>query len=226
MLCALACFHLGWHMMIDNSFANFVYKNGYWEDFMRADQSKSAYPQLANYIPLTFFAFFSALLVEFTGKRMYVAMIGGLFLLIGNILLITNKPCALSETPNPISGGYDPVCGSGFTMFLPYVLGSMGASVFYTCLLSSISYLSINSIQGFAFGLAFTFINTLHVIMYAIFDKFLNADLLDSGSSWNIILGREFDKADDYLTKTAIVSTVISAISFVFITLAYISDFK
>ena len=183
-------------------------------------------PQLANYIPLTVFAFISALLVEYTGKRMYVAMIGGFLLLIGNILLITQTPCTSSTTRNVKTGGYDAECGSHFVMFLPYILGSMGASVYYTCLFSSISYLAINSIQGVAFGLAFSLINSLHVIMYAIFDKVLHANVLDSGSNWDFILSRDFKKEYAYLNTTAIVSTIISAISFIFIIIAYSLDFK
>ena len=97
MLLALACFHLSWHGMIDNSYAYFVYKFGYWEDFMRADQTTAAQPQVVNYIPMTIFAFISALLVEYTGKRMYVAMIGGALLTVGSLLLIITPRCVKSE---------------------------------------------------------------------------------------------------------------------------------
>jgi len=97
---------------------------------------------------------------------MYIAMVGGILLFVGNLLLLTNPRCGKSAEKNELTtGGYDSVCPVEFLMFLPFILGSMGASVYFSILFSSISYLAINSIQGFAFGLAFSFINVLHVIV-------------------------------------------------------------
>jgi hypothetical protein len=151
LLIALAFFNLSWEGLKFNSTPYFIYKFGETGSLNKADQSDMAYAQIAVYLPRIVMALVSGLFAELNGKRMYIALFGTIMLTCGHISYINLQECRPLEGDSKL-----PSYSQCPNAFWAPTIASLGAGVF-PVLLSSISYLAINSIQGLAFGVAFSF---------------------------------------------------------------------
>jgi len=115
---------------------------------------------------------------------MMISIVGTLFLLSGHVLNFVIPSCVEKsgdiDFTKPSSEWVDPVkpqsCSIGV---LPIILGSVGTSVYFVVLTSSIAYFAIPPVLGLGFGLAFSTVNSVKVLFDLLFDQVFDMQALD-----------------------------------------------
>lgn len=173
--------------------------------------------QLANFVPVLVSGLIVGVLVEKTGKRMYFALIGTLLVILGHVLYIVTPGCKTEQC----KGLFE--CPG---MWWPPLVASLGYGIYAPVLLSSLSYMAINQVQGLAYAFAFCFINFFSAVWLLIQDIIIPLDSIDLNSKPDQLFTKNFDEAHEYLHKTSALYLGAACASFGFIIIAYAVDFK